>query len=1229
MKHMKKVVSVLLSTLLVMVSVCLPLTITASAWEARINDVDLRLGFLNDTHVNKNGSGEEKTIAALSTLKTLGMEKLAFVGDNVYYPAKSDDPSTDRGGYERLSAGLTTAGWSWDDVLVYAMGNHEFPQGNYEDDVIASSIAAWQEETGFETKQHEIHNGFHFISVAPDNGGNVYASSESYMKAEIEAAIAADSTNDVDGVFADGVVPNSTKPVFLLLHGPMSKTIIDYSSNAVSADFVKYLSTRPQVINVTAHMHLLAQHPEVICQDAGFTVFQSSTTAGGYHSQWDCTEEGNITDSMCSQGSFMEIKDNVVSFYRLDYLNGSYIGEPFVVDIPNIVADRISEDTTDDYNHMPYRTEVRNAIISGVAFPEDAEVTVETQGSAARITFPNTAYVTSYDETQQDNFVRAYQVDVEAPNGAVVSSNLYQADFWKASANRAETYTKNVGGLSYGTTYTAKVYPVTPFKTLGEPILAEFTTEDIVSDDDAIRVEFEDYSPAEQVRETEYASANGIMIAAQTRGWLNAMNEIARPEGDSDYTFQAEVTAPFAGEYKVQYAVGYLKSVNSVSALEISIGDTKIGDNSTSTRIGDLSVDGTYPWSHIPLTLFQGNNVTLAAGKNTIDVAVKVPTNTKQPILFCMDYIEFTPVATVVDLSATERIEFEDFESAVAPIVCTNGKSYVPDVLNGAKSSGGKFLHFDSYAAEEGTTMQIPVPIYVSETGVYNMEYIATSYQNVDIYLDNTDGTALDDSATRTQLETEKQTDADGVARYQIFSAGYAGYSFKFSTILPQGAHTLIFVLRIRNKTNADIMQALDYVDIIPATDRLTKGNMLLYEAEDYTAKFKSSSATLVKDVAEASGGKAICRGSGTKAISASFPFFVAEAGTYVVEYVGHTGLSTVSVTMDGTALTTSAVTGVLYKHNTHYEMKKYRAAVELTVGFHELVYNIALRSDNTLGYSVDYISVMPPIAGTVSSDDVMRMEFESLVGSLPSVTHIAGEKTETFTPSAGNGEYCSGGKYLFIDSENSEDTYYTFSVNYHVKDAGYYHLKCVDTQGVSTFDIFLDSTDGTNIVTGTTITTPAKYHVNVGTAGTGETTSKNWYRYFSSSWAKVRMREGQIYLDEGIQTVVFRVKNRGTNKDFAQYLDYFQLAPVESFTVADGTATAKAVYDTAVTGKVILALYNDKELVSMNTVDASAKKVVTVSTPASVAFTSAKVFAWGDLTNIVPLTSDKEFTVE
>ncbi|MBQ7792714.1 MAG: metallophosphoesterase, partial [Clostridia bacterium] len=337
MQSMKKLLSVCLAVAMLISAFSIP---TVGAWEAQSNKADLRFGVINDSHVTAAGSGVSNITNALTTLKTLGgndMDGLAFVGDVIYYPSASSDP-TDTKPYDLVYGAVETAGFTKDDIIAYAMGNHEFPQSNVDVDVSNTAINTFETYTGFNMNHHEVVNGFHFIAGgAKDYNGQATAETQEWLMAEIDAAIAENSTNAVDGAFPDGVIPDSEQPVFLLLHHPIDGTIFNVGGDKYTDEFVEFLKNRPQVVNITAHWHVPGNLPQTIWQD-GFTSYQSPLIGGGYLEELGATSSGNITYS--SQGSMFEVTDGVVSIYRLDYTKGEFIDDPWVIDIPAIVKDR-------------------------------------------------------------------------------------------------------------------------------------------------------------------------------------------------------------------------------------------------------------------------------------------------------------------------------------------------------------------------------------------------------------------------------------------------------------------------------------------------------------------------------------------------------------------------------------------------------------------------------------------------------------------------------------------------------------------------------------------------------------------------------------------------------------------------------------------------------------------------------------------------------------------------
>ncbi len=1261
MKRMKKTLSVLLSTMLVMVSVCLPLSITASAWEARTNEVDLRLGLLNDTHITKTGSGEALNITALTTLKTLGMEKLAFVGDNVYYTTATDDPSTDREGYNKLWNGLTTAGWEKADVLAFAMGNHEFPQGS-QNDATTSAKAIERFETEYGPRnQHVEYKDFHMITGGPETYSNNHSRAmEKYYMEEIDKALCEDSTNETEeritvydnktaddtsddtlAVVYEGGTPNSTKPVFLFLHQPMGNTLSNGSNSLYSAEFKAFLAARPQVIFITAHMHRLGQHPEVICQDAGFTAFQSPMTAGGYQSQWGYTKESEINDSMCSQGSFLEVKDNVVYLYRIDYKNGTYIGEPFVVDIPAIVADRLTEETTDDYNHMPYTTAARNAVTSTAAFPEGATVTAATSGKAVSVTFPNTATMTSYDEVQQDNFIRGYKVEVKLGN-SVVGTSEFQADFWKAPANRAASYSKSIGGLMAGTEYTANVYPRMPFGAYGTPISTTFATEAEELDDDSIRYEIEDHCPVTKLNvETEFASGEGLCISAQggiTSGSkVLERTDVTDAEGNqiSTFTFDIPVEIPVDGQYGVEMVMGYMASGKYVSKVSMILDkDTSNIVLATNESKGDeyRSPYATYPWEeHIPLYHYTAADQTLTAGAHTVTVSVDLPTATdsEQPFLFAADYIEFIPRTAIIDLTATERIEAEDYISGIV-LNEVNDKgtedtsddvyqTYSPDVFSSSRASGGKVARFDSSGTDTTSYITIEdyadmtIPIYVAEEGYYEMEYVICQLPDIAIYLDDASGTKLNTKYSRAydKLKNESGT------KYSYFSStwAYAHIDTVEDVYLPAGNHNII--IRVFKRGVKDIAQYIDYIQFKPATDRLAANGALHYEAEDYYSKFIGNTNKLGNN-ALASGGKFVYRGSGS-AFSFSFLFAVAEAGTYQVEIVAAAGgaMSATTVAIDnGEAKTLTSITnkGTIFTQS-YYTLAKRVMSVELTAGLHELIFNVPARTSGGTAYAFDYIHISKAVDEVVTQNDATRIEFEKYTDMDKNTdARIKG--------------VASGDAMVYNNYRTSGDP--TIQAEVEIRDSGYYNIEYLvgnrslysAPNNVATVNIYLgDKLIGTNDGT---------HYENLYSQcvkdDAGTIVSGFWY----GTSKMCRYIKDAVWLDAGVYTLdadVVSAKSHPAGHMMNYQMDYIEFRPVDAM-VELGTnfVTAHINSKDAMNGKAILAVYNGKNLVRTVVEDITNGRYVNLTAVVSDA-THAKAFVIDGYDNVKPLVVHQEYT--
>ncbi|MBQ4086979.1 MAG: hypothetical protein IJC78_01885 [Clostridia bacterium] len=1229
MKSMKKILSLLLSVMLVAALFCMP----ASAWEAQTTDVDLRIGFLNDTHITKAGSGEALAISAMETLKTLGAEKLAFVGDNVYYNSKNDDPLTDIGGYEKLYAGITAAGWAKEDVIAYAMGNHEFPQANTDETVSENSIKVFTEQTGFDLNHHVVQNGFHFIAGgAKDYNGAVTAETESYLMAEIDKALAEDSTNDVDGVFANGVIPDSTKPVFLLLHHPIKNTVTG-SNSKYTDEFRAYLDNRPQIVNITAHMHLLAQQPEIIWQ-GGFTAFQSPMTAGGYQSQKGCVNEGNITDQMCSQGSFAEVKDNVVYLYRLDYTNGTFIGEPFVVDIPAIVADRLDDDATNDTASMNYTAEKRAQVTTTAEFPEDAELKATAVGNNIIVTYPNSAYIVGADEIQQDNFLRAYKLEVVDKSGTVHASQNFQADFWKAEANRATSYTKEITGLSYGEEYTVNVYPMTPFGSFGTPISATVTTEEQVIDSNALRFEFEKFCPTSKlIASSPYVSNSQFVISAQTAPYATLnRGDVLDENGEqkNPYTFSFPVDLPVDDTYKIDYTVNHHGAAgNFVSDIIIKVDGVQIGTNGKNFT-DDLSRGGTFPWNNnIPLARYAGTPQTLTKGEHTVTVEVYHPTNTSQvqPFLFCMDYIEFTPSKLILKSGESDRAEFEDY---IVPYTLNDGTTYTPPIWNGELSSGGKYAAIDSADGKASDDYIMTIPVSIEKAGKFAMEYVSLSIvSKMDIYLDNIEGEPLNSNISNVFID---EKNADG--KFRVFSSSWAGaVKFSKNIELPEGDHELLFVIHPR-KTEGDIALFLDYIQFTSLTKKISGSTTTIIEAEELAGSFyyndadKTPYAPEVKVSPNASGSKFIQMDTVHKenhpAIRADIDVSVERPGIYELEYVISDVGSPTNIYVDGLLVNEVFAWEKLdeeknaegkygYFNDLYHSARRDTVSVELTEGEHEITVEFGPRPEQgvlDVAVSMDYLKLTPPGIPTITADGVTTIEFDDITSAKVREEAAASE-----------------GKIVCNNWDSNKPD---IGTNVIVKESGYYDISYVV---------------GERSVTQLGETSKDRLYLSLITLTLGEVTigtndgeyTKILTEYGVWTTAPMSLYEKKsVWLDAGEYQLNADVGVTKDNK-FKYQLDYISFAPagyvapepVEGVVVKNGVATATALYDTPVSGTAVLALYNGGKLLSLSSMNVTDTKEIVINAPVSGTPTDVKVFVWDYITGMKAQTAEKLLTVK
>ncbi|MBQ4088140.1 MAG: metallophosphoesterase [Clostridia bacterium] len=1236
---MKKGLSMVLAVVM-LIGLCTAVPVSAEpiGWEVH-DEVDLRVGVMNDTHMRNADQTDDIVNHILDSQMEIANGKIdgmALVGDVTFY--NTSDDCSDIRHYQNMYASINEKVPG--APILYAMGNHEFPFGVYDDETSAKAHAAFVKGTGQPLNDHKIFgDGYHFIAVAPKSAtSELSAETKNWAMQEIENAIGSASTNSIKDEngnysFPEGEVPDSTKPVFVLIHAPLPGTVLWGSEGGNVKEFVSYLKTRPQVVVVNGHLHVSAYIPSTIWQD-GFTAFQGSINDGHYITDKAFSETYTGADAHTHQGSMIEVDDGVVKIYRLDYDNNEEIGEPWTIDIPQIVKNLRDDNPDNDGDAYLYSNEKRANITSTAQFPEGTELDVKALQAGCMVTYPNTAYMTSYDEIQQDNFIRGYKVEAVSKEGFTAATVSHQTDYYLKPENRKASYTKELAGLEAGKTYTINVYPVMPlglYGSLGTPISAEVTMPEDETKNNAIRYEIEDYCPEAKLNKASLnASGGGICISAQG-GLVPGSTQLSRPADDvSPFTFDFEIDLPIDGKYNIEYGVGY-RSSGYLSKVTLTLDDTiVIGDNMKRGDI-DRSLGGTYPWdAHIPLYSYYAQAQTLTAGKHKVTVTVDLPETTakKQPYLFCADYIEFNPTTVVVDLSAKTRIEFEKYASEVS-IEETDGTPAGAFVNKSAQCSGGAFLVLDTVdQLAVNDTETFSIPLYVQNEGYYKMSYVdCRGIGPIDIYLDSLDSTPLNSGFTATQNTNQ---DADG--NYTYFGIGWAvAQQHSGSAVyLPEGKHELIIELHNRKGKFNDFASYLDYLEFTPVTRLVSPGEETLIEFENFKDEF-TPTVPEVRTFDAASGGLFAASGyAGKETVTLDIPVCVAETGTYRINAgIGQAGqLSLVSLLKNGEELlyTFSGENAkqLLYEE-THYVLRQYVFDLELEKGLQTLTFSMAPRNgwEGSIAYALDYFHFVPDVDGIVNPDKPTRIEFENVVPKIESIvqsdgsviTHTNGTVYTIPTPAA---KGCSGGRYAILDTPDGQavDKYYDIPVLVKVNQSGYYNMEYVSCGNLPQPVVYMDSES--NNISGSQ------------TKLIDEKDEEGLDVYFGMSWSTAAIFHKTVYLEKGTHTVYFRTYARsGSFLDYAQCYDYVDFAPVDSFTVSDGVATANVTVNQAVTGKAILALYNGGRLVGTGEADAVNTRTISVTAPANDAVTHAKVMVWSDLATGKPIVDAKELKAQ
>ncbi len=458
-------------------SVIMTVTMMVSLFSSPVSAADVlekeegtfRFGVISDVHISAIGGKTydtnymaRKFENAIEKLTAQNIDALALGGDivNQVLSSNSDATSADhisadvysfvKQSLENYAGDLYNYDDTENDKFVYAMGNHEFAAGLYDEEVSNLAIATFEEQMNMPSNSHEVINGYHFITASGyDYSIKFSEETMSWVMQEIEAAHTADAD----------------KPVFLILHGPVYDTTLGSTTEEFySEEFKAFLNERPYIINITGHTHVPGQNPYTIWQE-GFTAVQSGGVAASdiQTENMDLsllTDKTTVSLEEAPQGLMIDVSaDNIVTIRRIDFTTGEFIGVPYVIEIYDGCEEGFLYTSSREIASAPY-------------FDENSGINVKRNTpTAAEITFP----AAICDATAlADGIVKAYRIKVaNSVSGATVIDKTYLSDYYKVPTQRATSHTLEISGLAAGSSYDVEIYPINTYGVEGVALTGE------------------------------------------------------------------------------------------------------------------------------------------------------------------------------------------------------------------------------------------------------------------------------------------------------------------------------------------------------------------------------------------------------------------------------------------------------------------------------------------------------------------------------------------------------------------------------------------------------------------------------------------------------------------------------------------------------------------------------------------------------------------------------------
>jgi len=324
------------------------------------------------------------------------------------------------------------------------LGNHEF----YTDG--ANTISRFLKTSGYEElNAHVVLNGYHFLLISPDAGGNHFSGATRMWLTQELAAAAADD-------------PTGRKPIFVFQHQHIYGTVYGSIDWGV-AELTPILEEYPQVVDFSGHSHFPISDPRSVWQGS-FTALGTATL-----SYYEMDLVGVHSDGV----------------FHTDYEGGYSRGarlfdaaEYYIVEVDARNAVRIqcydlgTDKLTDtallrsvgNPENFVY-TDARKETSEAPRFPEDTVVAVESVTTSS--------VKLSFTQAECADTVQHYRVELYRDGQLLATQHRLACWFCDTIP---ETLTASFPELERNTEYEVRIIAVSPWEKESDPYTLTFRT---------------------------------------------------------------------------------------------------------------------------------------------------------------------------------------------------------------------------------------------------------------------------------------------------------------------------------------------------------------------------------------------------------------------------------------------------------------------------------------------------------------------------------------------------------------------------------------------------------------------------------------------------------------------------------------------------------------------------------------------------------------------------------